>query len=330
MALLFSRFATAFCVRLLIVMLALTVSGAADTFDLQGHRGARGLAPENTLEGFARAVEIGVTTLETDIAVTKDGVLVLYHDRVLNPDITRQADGTWLSARGPAINSLTNAELGRYDVGRIKPESKYAAQFPEQRAVDGARIPTLADLFAVASPSGRAPRFNIETKLSPDHPGETPDPETFARLVVESVRKAGVSARVTIQSFDWRTLQAARKLAPGLGTVCLTVQATLRDRQVDRLRKPSPWLAGLDPVDYGGSVPRLVQAAGCGTWSPLYAELTADAVAEAHKLDLKVVPWTINARDDMERVIDMGVDGLITDYPDRARAVMAAKGLPLP
>jgi glycerophosphoryl diester phosphodiesterase len=311
-------------------MLALTVSGAAVAFDLQGHRGARGLAPENTLEGFAKAIEIGVTTLETDIAVTKDGVLVLYHDRVLNPDITRQADGTWIAARGPAINTLTHAELGRYDVGRIKPESKYAAQFPEQQAIDGARIPTLADLFAITSPTGRAVRFNIETKLSPDHSGETPDPETFARLVVESVRKAGVSARVTIQSFDWRTLRAVRKLAPEIGTACLTAQTTLRDRQVDGQRKPSPWLAGLDVIDHGASVPRLVQAAGCGAWSPRYAELTAEAVAEAHNLDLKVVPWTVNARADMERLIDMGVDGLISDYPDRARAVMAAKGLPLP
>ena len=93
---------------------------------------------------------------------------------------------------------------------------------------------------------------------------------------------------------------------------------------------PSPWLAGLDPVDHGGSVPRLVKAAGCAAWSPRYAELTADAVAEATSLGLKVVPWTINARADMARIIDMGVDGLITDYPDRAREVMAAKGMPLP
>lgn len=311
-------------------MLAFFSASPALAFDLQGHRGARGLAPENTLEGFAKALEIGVTTLETDIAVTKDGVLVLYHDRLLNPDITRLADGTWLSTSGPAINTLTFAELARYNVGRIDPESKYATQFPEQRPADGAGIPTLAELLALQSPSDKALRFNIETKLSPDHPGETPDPETFSRLVVELVRKAGVSGRVTIQSFDWRTLRAARKLAPEIETVCLTAQATLRDREADAQRKPSPWLAGLDPADYGRSVPRLVKAADCAVWSPRYAELTAEAVAEAHRLGLKVVPWTINARADMERVIDMGVDGLITDYPDRARAVMAAKGLPLP
>ena len=159
-------------------------------FDLQGHRGARGLLPENTLIGFARALEIGVTTLETDLAVTRDGILVLSHDPVLNPDIARGPDGAWLAAPGPAIHSLTLAELGRYDVGRIRPDSKYAKTFPAQVPSDGQRIPTLAQLFDLADASGKSPRFNIETKLSPDKPDETPDAETFARLVVEAIRSA--------------------------------------------------------------------------------------------------------------------------------------------
>ncbi len=299
-------------------------------FDLQGHRGARGLAPENTLAAFARALEIGVTTLETDLAVTKDGVIVLSHDPVLNPDIVRGPDGQWLAAAGPAINSLTLAELKRYDVGRIKPGTKYAQQFAEQTAVDGQRIPTLAELFDLARASRRMPRFNIETKLSPERPDEAPDPDTFARLVVEAVRGAGLTRRVTIQSFDWRTLMAARRLAPEIETVCLTYEKTLQDRVDGGARRPSPWLAGLDPAAHGGSVPRLAAVVGCGTWSPYFRELSMAAVAEARSLGLKVVPWTVNAPDDLARVIDMKVDGLITDYPDRAREAMAAKGIPLP
>ena len=236
------------------------VSAAA--FDLQGHRGARGLAPENTLEAFRTALDIGVTTLETDLAVTKDGVLVLSHDPVLNPDITRGPDGAWLTAPGPTISMLPLAELLRYDVGRIKPGTQYAQQFSAQRPVDGARIPTLAQLFDLAKASGKSPRFNIETKLSPDKPAETPDPDTFARLVVQAVQQAQLSSRSTIQSFDWRTLLAARKIAPEIETVCLTYQSTLQDGFADGRRRPSPWLAGLDPADYGGSVPRLVKAAG--------------------------------------------------------------------
>lgn len=302
----------------------------AAAFDLQGHRGARGLAPENTLAGFARALEIGVTTLETDLAVTKDGVLVLSHDSVFNPDIARNADGAWLVPPVPPINSLTLVELKRYDVGRIKPGSKYALQFPAQQPVDGARVPTLVELFDLAKSSGKAPRFNIETKLSPDKPDEAPAPETFARVVVEAVRAAGLSNRITIQSFDWRTLIAARNLAPDIETVCLTAASTLKDRDVNGERRPSAWLAGFDPLTFAGSVPALAKAAGCGTWSPRFAELTADLVSDAHALGLKVVPWTINAPADMARVIDMKVDGLITDYPDRARDVLAAKGMALP
>ena len=310
------------------VGLGLATSAAA--FDLQGHRGARGLMPENTLEGFARALEIGVTTLETDLAVTKDGAVVLSHDRVLNADLARGPNGEWLSAPGPAINTLTVAELRTYDVGRIKPGTKYADQFAHQKPVDGARIPTLAELFKLAQGLGKAVRFNIETKISPDHLTEAPDPESFASQVVSVIRDAGMSDRVTIQSFDWRTLFAAQRIAPEIATVCLTAQSTLQDRITGGARRPSPWLAGLDPADHGGSVPRLVKEAGCVTWSPHYAELTAETLAQAHALGLKVVPWTINAPADMARAIDMGVDGLITDYPDRARDVMASRNLTLP
>jgi glycerophosphoryl diester phosphodiesterase len=286
--------------------------------------------PENTLAGFAKALEIGVTTLETDLSVTRDGAIVLSHDQALNADIVRGPDGAWLAGPGPAIRSLTLAELGRFDVGRIRPGTRYAQQFALQTPVDGARIPTLADLFALARASGKSPRFNLETKLSPDEPGEAPDPETFARLVVEAVRAADMTGRTTIQSFDWRTLRSARKLAPEIATVCLTSARTLGDRPDGEGRRPSPWLAGLDPRDYAGSVPRLVAAAGCGTWSPNFREISAASVEEAHRLGLEVVAWTVNAEADMGYVIELGVDGLITDYPDRARRVMAAKGIALP
>src|SRR5436190_1407029 len=117
-------------------LLVLFAGNPLMAFDLQGHRGARGLAPENTLAAFARALEIGVTTLETDLAVTKDGVIVLSHDPVLNPDIVRGPDGQWLSAPGPAINTLTLEELKRFDIGRLDPSSKYARQFPDQKPAD--------------------------------------------------------------------------------------------------------------------------------------------------------------------------------------------------
>ena len=320
------------CATLALAITVATMSaGPVAAFDLQGHRGARGLAPENTLAGFARALEIGVTTLELDLAVTKDGVLVVTHDPTLNPNIVRTPDGRWLAARGPAVYSLTLEELKRYDVGRIRPWTSYWLRFRGQTPADGERIPTLEELFGMVKASGKAPRFNIETKLSPERPSETPDPETFAKLLVDAVRDAGLADRTSIQSFDWRTLLASKKLGPEIETVCLTSNAyfggNLRRRGG---QAASPWLGGLDPAAYGGSVPRLVKAAGCGTWSPRKRDLSGRAVAEAHALGLKVVPWTVNAKGDVARALALKVDGLITDYPSRVREMVKGNGIALP
>jgi glycerophosphoryl diester phosphodiesterase len=299
-------------------------------FDLQGHRGARGHAPENTLASFARALQIGVTTLEADLAVTSDGVLVLSHDPRLNPDITRSPDGSWLKAEGPAINHLSYANLQRYDVGRIDPASRYASLFPDQTPVDGTRIPTLKQLFELGEASSKPHRYNLETKLSPLTPDQTPDPETFARLAVEAARSAKLTERVTIQSFDWRTLLAAKRIAPEISTVCLTMETPAWSNLRGTAGQLSPWLAGLDAGRTDATAPELAYAAGCSTWSPFWRNVNAAALTLSHRLGLKVVPWTVNDPTDIAALIDLGIDGLITDYPDRARAVMQQKGLPLP
>lgn len=298
----------------------MAASTSAGAFDLQAHRGGRGLTPESTLAGFRNAIAMGVTTLETDLAVTKDDVLVLSHEPRLNPDLVRGPDGKWLEGVGPTIHSLTLAELKTYDIGRLNPATKYGQQFPAQTAHDGERFPTLAELYAMAGPGVR---FNIETKIDPTRPDETVDPVHFARLVVDAIRAAKKEKRTTIQSFDWRTLIEAKRLAPEIETVCLTIDS--RDMNTVGPR-PSPWLAGLD-VKNSGSVQQLARIAGCSAWSPFWRNVTAATVVEAHALGLKVIPWTVNDPAEMKRLIDLKVDGLITDYPDRGLAVMAEKGL---
>lgn len=311
------------------VALALMTAPAA-AFDLQGHRGARGLAPENTLPAFARALSIGVTTLEMDAGLTEDGVVVIVHDRRLNPDIARGADGRWLRGRTPAIRELTYRELQRYDVGRIRPGSEYSKRFPDQRREDKVRIPTLEEVFELTRHARNGEvRFNVETKISPEAPEDTADPETFARALIKVIRDNGMAGRATIQSFDWRTLAIVQKEAPQIATSYLTSQQQALDNIEAGRREDSPWTAGIRFADHG-SVPRMVKAAGGKIWSPNYLDLTEASVKEAKSLGLTVLPWTVNDRADMERLIDWGVDGLITDYPDRLREVMAAKGLPLP
>jgi len=298
--------------------------------ELVGHRGARGLAPENTLPGFARALAIGVTGFELDCAITRDGAVVIYHDAVLNPDVTRAPDGRWLDAAGPSISTLTYAELQRYDVGRIKPGSDYARRFPEQQPVDGAGIPRLADLFALAREAGNAAlRFYLELKVSPLAPERTAPPAEFARKVIAAVREAGMMARSSLLSFDWRTLAAARQQAPEIPTVHLTARQSWQDN-IRSGAGSSPWTAPLHVSRFDGSLPRTISAAGGSGWASYYEEITAAEVEEAHALGLKVAAWTVNEPADMRRMIELGVDAIISDYPDRLRRVAGEAGVGQP
>jgi glycerophosphoryl diester phosphodiesterase len=306
-------------------------STSAAAFDLQGHRGTRGLAPENTIAAFTTALSLGVTTLELDLAMTKDGVLVVHHDPWLNPDTTRDADGRFLTRRGPAIHALTLAEVKRYDVGRLKPGTAYAVRYPQQRPADGERIPALTEVFELVRRAGAEHiRFNIETKITPTTGADTPSPGIFAGAVARAITEAGLTTRATVQSFDWRTLVALREIAPAIERICLTAELPELNTLQRGRPGPSPWTAGLDLDDFGGSTPRLVVAAGCSVWSPYFRDLAPDALAQAKALKTKVIPWTVNEKSDMDRLIGLGVDGIISDYPDRLRAVMAARGMPLP
>ncbi len=298
--------------------------------DLQGHRGARGLAPENTLPAFALALAIGVSTLETDIAITRDGQLIISHDPALNPDITRGPDGQFLDARGPLIWHTPYEELKRYDVGRLKPGTRYAGQYPAQTPADGARLPRLADLFDLVKKSGNTQvRLALETKLTPTAPDETEAPEPFARALIQAIREAGMAQRSTILSFDWRSLQVVQKEAPEIGTVYLSAQQRWLDNIGADKAEASPWTAGLRYADHG-SVPKMVKAAGGRIWSSFFGDLDAAKVKEAKALGLTVLAWTVNDTVQMSRVMDLGVDGIVTDRPDLLREEMRRRGMALP
>ena len=308
-----------------IAWLGLALAGAADAFDLQAHRGGRGLRPENTLAAFENALRMGVTTLELDIAITADGVAVISHEPALYPGTTRDPEGRWLKEPGPLVRSLTLAQLQRYDVGRLNPELAYGQPFAGQQAQDGQRIPTLASLFALVKQLGANDvQFDIETKIFPNRPNDTLPPEEFVKTLLAAIREAGMTERVMIQSFDWRTLQLVQRLQPGMRTVYLTIQS----RNTNNVEDPS-WTAGRLLRDYP-SVADMVKAAGGPIWSPNFNNIDAAAVKRAHEIGLLIVPWTVNDPADMRRLIDWGVDGIISDYPDRLREAMRERGLALP
>ena len=303
----------------------------AQTIDIQGHRGARGLMPENTLPGFARALSIGVSTLEMDIAVTRDNIVVVSHNSRLNKAITRNNSGRWLKNEGVVIHAVDYEKIKHFDVGRINPASRYASRFHNQTAVDGTRIPTLAQVFELVKRSGNTTvRFNIETKLHPGKPDLTLSPTKFVQALLKIIRQHQMTSRVTIQSFDWRTLQIVQKTAPKIPTAYLSVAQSWFDTLQRDKDNASIWLGGIDIDDFQQSVPRAVKAAGGRIWSPYHKEVTKNNIELAHQLGLKVNAWTVNDKPRMRQLIAMGMDGIITDYPDRLRSVLKKLGKPLP
>lgn len=280
------------------------MSVAPRDFALIGHRGARGLFPENTLEGFGAAIALGLRMIELDVAVTADDVVIVSHDPCLNPDLTRDRDGHWLAAPGPPIRQLTFDALRDYDVGRIKPGSTYARRLPDQTPVDGARIPSLAEALALDPRMVRA----IELKTFPQHPDLTVAPERMADLVLGVAEAQNATARVILQSFDWRGLDRVRQRDPRIALAWLT------EKEGDRA---SAAIARVAAAARGSP-----QAA---RWMPQFGELDASRVDEAHAQGLAVIPWDANDAAAIERALAWRVDGIITDRPDIALRLLRAR-----
>jgi glycerophosphoryl diester phosphodiesterase len=311
------------------VVFCVFIGGEAMAFDIEAHRGGRALFPENTLPAFANALTMGVDTLELDIGVTKDGAIVVSHERGLNPDLARGADGVYVAPPGIPFVEMLLEDVRKYDVGQIRPGSAYAAQFPDQRKVPGTPIPTLREVFDLVRKSGdRHVRLNIETKIDPSHPDESPDPQRFVALLLDLVGAEKFSDRVMVQSFDWRTLQLVQKLAPAIPTVYLTLQRGSAPTVF--LDKASNWTAGFNPADQQNSLPRTIKAAGGAIWSPYFGDVNPALISEARGLGLEVVVWTVNKPEDIARMIDIGVDGIISDRPDLLRKIAGEKGVALP
>ena len=241
--------------------------------EIHGHRGARGLLPENTLPAFEHALALGVDAVELDVGMTRDGVPVVHHDRRLDPDHTRDRSGAWLAPPGPLLRALDLEALAAFDVGRAAPGGETAKRFPRQTPCDGARVPALSEVLALAQRSGgRRFYFNIEVKLTPEAPDETAEPAEFARAVVTALCTAGVIDRARVQSFDWRVLAEVRRFAPEVHIGCLTAEQLWLDNLQRGRPGPSPWTAGLDIDAMEGSIPLMVKTFGCTAWSPFFPQ----------------------------------------------------------
>jgi glycerophosphoryl diester phosphodiesterase len=273
------------------VLLSLTLMSApsATRILVHGHRGARALRPENTIPAFEYAIQQGADVLEMDVAVTRDNVLVISHDPEVNPVICRGPRPT------AVIRELTLAELRQWDCGALKNPS-----FPRQQPVPGTHKPTLDEVLDLA-PRGTF-EFNIETKSYPDKPEYTPAPDVFARMMLDRIRAHKLDARVIVQSFDFRTLRAMKKLAP-------------------KIRLAALWEG--DPRSFVD----IAHEAQAGIISPDYHLVTPEQVQASHAAGLQVIPWTVNAPREWDRLIAAGVDAIISDDPAALIAHLKDRGL---
>lgn len=284
--------------------------------EIIGHRGARGVLPENTLIGFEFCRLIGVTALEFDVQVTADGVPVIAHDPRPNPALTRDAAGRWLDAPAPLICETPLEALSRLDVGGLRPGTAYAARFPEQAFLDGIRIPTFADLLAWAGPQAR---LIVEIKSDPAVPLLAAAALTCTRAVCGLLDGHPLAARAVIQSFDWRVLALAREILPELARSHLTEAGP--PSAAATFYQGSPWLTG----PFLPETAAMVAGQGGQVWAPHFRDLDADGMAAARAAGISVLGWTVNEPADIARMIDLGVNGIITDYPGRAQRVLAAR-----
>lgn len=310
-----------------------------DVFDLEAHRGGRDVRPENTLYSYAYAIELGATSIECDMQLTKDGQIVMSHNPILNSDITRDENGNYIENNKYDIRLMTVDELKKFDVGVMDPNcGEYYDLHGKTQFTYDAKIPTLEELMQLIQSYGdKNIVLNIETKSYPDPASagykNNADPKKFVEVFNNIVKKYDMEDRVVLQSFDWQTLIEMKKLNPNISTSALWQKQPSWGRDSESLRryekKKSPWLGGLDIKDYQGNPVKAAHAIGADIISPYYTEISKQDVDEAHSLGMKVVPWTVNNEKDMNMLLDMGVDGIISDKPWLLKQVLEKRNIKL-
>lgn len=310
-----------------------------DVFDLEAHRGGRDVRPENTLYSYAYAIELGATSIECDMQLTKDGQIVMSHNPILNSDITRDENGNYIENNKYDIRLMTVDELKKFDVGVMEPNcGEYYDLHGKTQFTYDAKIPTLEELMQLIQSYGdKNIVLNIETKSYPDPASagykNNADPKKFVEVFNNIVKKYDMEDRVVLQSFDWQTLIEMKKLNPNISTSALWQEQPSWGRDSESLRryekKKSPWLGGLDIKDYQGNPVKAAHAIGADIISPYYTEISKQDVDEAHSLGMKVVPWTVNNEKDMTMLLDMGVDGIISDKPWLLKQVLEKRNIKL-
>lgn len=298
-------------------------SGDADIIRIVGHRGARGVLPENSIEGFEFALSMGIGLIEFDVVLTKDEVPIITHNHRLRGSGVRGPDGHFLNGKEPKIASLRMEEIEQFDIGRLDGNTAYGQRFPDQIQMDGVRVPKLADLFQLISqPKYESANLMLELKSDPTLVIDNAVRERMVTIIVGQVHGAGLSTRTLLHSFDWELLAECKRQAPDMPISFLTrMKNNAEEVGEDSSRAVTP-----NFVDVTDPIPDRIKEASGSLWCPYYKDITDEDLARARELNLCVAVWTVNELDDINAMIDMHVDAIVTDYPGRVQRRLSDRG----
>ena len=286
---------------------------------IYGHRGARGDLPENTLESFKYLFDNAINAYETDILISKDLVPVITHDFRLDPSLTKDKEGNWIKDENVKIFDLTYDEISKFDVGSLNKLTRYGRRFVNQRSLENQKIPKLSELLELSSKNVlQSLLINLEIKSTPDEKNLTPDPKDLVQIVLNEINNSNLKEKIIISSFDWRILREVKKQSPEIPRAYLTFQQEKGMKIKKTIYSKSPWIDHI-PLTIVYDLPKIIKELGGSAWHPYYKDINKKAVKDAHDNNLPVNVWTVNDEDDMLKMIEYGVDGIMTDYPLRLK-----------
>ena len=293
---------------------------------IYGHRGARGDLPENTLESFEYIFKNNITGLELDILFSKDLIPVITHDFFLDPDQTKDLDGNWIASNSISIIGKTYKELQNYDVGGVNKLSRYGRRFLNQKTLENQRIPNLNQLFSLLQKYNKENLIiNLEFKSTPLDSQLVPQPNQIVNLVKKDIKESDLMEQILISSFDWRILKEFRTQMPNLARAYLSTQENLKKTKKN-VYKNSPWM-DIFPYPNNLELPKIIKNLGGKAWHVWRKDITKKNVEIAHEENLAVNVWTVNKEDEILKMIDFGVDGIMTDYPLKLKEFCEKKNI---
>jgi len=294
---------------------------------IYGHRGARGEIVENSIEGFEHTFALGIIAIEFDVLISQDKIPVLFHDFHLTPSMTKDEAGNWLKDAEFKIFDKSYDELSKYNIVSFDPESKYGKRFKKQKPVTNVKIPKLSDLFELASKENNKDVFlNLEIKSTPIRSGLTPSPSDTVSLILKDIDEFKLEDRIIISSFDWRVLFELKKQNPKILRGFLTLQQDLSTKK-KTIFEDSPWMEKKFLSEDLFLLPKIIKSLEGHVWSAFYRDVTKQNIDLAHKLGLAVNVWTVNRESDIVRMIEYGVDGIITDYPKKTQDICLSRNI---